>query len=63
MIDQNQLENVKYFNYLDCIITNNARCTYEIKSTNVMGKTAFNSKKTLLICKLNLNIRKIVVKC
>jgi hypothetical protein len=27
MIDQKQLENVEYFNYLDSMITNDARCT------------------------------------
>jgi hypothetical protein len=30
MIDQNQLENGEYFNYLGSIITNDARCTREI---------------------------------
>jgi hypothetical protein len=32
MIDQKQLENVEYFNYLGSMITNDARCTREIKS-------------------------------
>jgi hypothetical protein len=45
MIDQKQLENVKYFNYLSCMITNDARCTREIKSRIAMAKTAFNNKK------------------
>jgi hypothetical protein len=29
MIDQKQLENVEYFNYLGSMITNDARCTRE----------------------------------
>jgi hypothetical protein len=29
-IDQQQLENVEYFNYLGSMITNNARCTHAI---------------------------------
>jgi hypothetical protein len=45
MIDQKQLENVKYFNYLGSI-TNDARCTCEIKSRIAMAKSAFNKKKT-----------------
>jgi hypothetical protein len=32
MIDQMQLENVEYLNYLGSMITNEARCTREIKS-------------------------------
>ena len=31
MNDQKQLDNVEYFNYLGNIITNNARCTWQIK--------------------------------
>jgi hypothetical protein len=44
MIDQKQLENVEYFNYLGNMITNDARCTREIKSRIVMAKAAFNKK-------------------
>jgi hypothetical protein len=47
MIDQKQLENVENFNYLGSMITNDARCTREIKSRITMAKTAFNKKKTL----------------
>ena len=32
MVDQKQLENVKYFNYVGSVITNDASCTREIKS-------------------------------
>jgi hypothetical protein len=38
MIDRKQLENVEYFNYLDSMITNDARCTCEIKSRIAMEK-------------------------
>jgi hypothetical protein len=47
MIDQKQLENVEYFNYLGSMVTNDARCTREIKSKIAMAKAAFNKKKTL----------------
>jgi hypothetical protein len=47
IIDQNQLENVEYFSYLGIMITNDARCTREIKSRIVMAKAAFNKKKNL----------------
>jgi hypothetical protein len=58
MIDKKQLENVEYFNHLGNMITNDARCTGEIKSRIVMGKkTAFNKKKIIFTSKLDLNSR------
>jgi hypothetical protein len=63
MIDQKQLENVEYFNYLGSMITNDPRCTREIKSRIAMAKAAFNKKKTLFTNKLDLNLRKKLVKC
>jgi hypothetical protein len=62
MIDQKQFENVEYFNYLGSMITYDARCTCEIKSTIAMAKAAFN-KKTLFTSKLDLNLSKKLVKC
>jgi hypothetical protein len=62
-IDQNQLENVAYFNYLGSMITNDARCTREIKSRIATAKAAFNKKNTLFTSKLDLNLRKKLVKC
>jgi hypothetical protein len=53
MIDQKQLENVEYFNYLGSLITNGARCTHEIKSRIALAKAAFNKKKTLFTSKLD----------
>jgi hypothetical protein len=63
MMDQKQLGNVEYFNYLGSLITNGARCTRETKSRTVMAKAAFNNKKTLVTSKLDLNLRKKLVKC
>jgi hypothetical protein len=63
MIHQKQLEDVEYFNYLGNTITNGARCTREIKSRIVMAKAAFNEKKNLFTSKLDLNLRKKLVKC
>jgi hypothetical protein len=62
MIDQKQLGNVVYFNYLGSIITNDARCTREIKSRTALAKAAFNKKKKLLNSKLDLNLRTKLVK-
>jgi hypothetical protein len=63
MIDQKQLDNVEYLNYLGSMITNDARCTREIKSRIAMAKAAFNKKKNLFTSKLDLNLRKKLVKC
>jgi hypothetical protein len=43
MTDQKQLKNVEYFIYLDSIITNDAKCTCEIKHRIVMTTTEFNT--------------------
>jgi hypothetical protein len=55
MTEQKQLENVEYFNYLGHMITNDARCTCEMKSRIAMAKAAFNKKKSLLTTKLDFN--------
>ena len=51
------------FKYLGSMLTNDGRCTCEIKSRIVMPKAAFNKKRTLFTSKLDLNIRKKLVKC
>jgi hypothetical protein len=63
MIDQKQLENVEYFNYLGRIMTKDARCTREIKSRIAIAKASFNKKKNLFTSKLDLNLRNKLVKC
>jgi hypothetical protein len=49
MIDQKQLENVDYFNYLGNMVGNDARCTPEIKSRVTMAKAAFRKHCTLSV--------------
>jgi hypothetical protein len=56
------LDNVEYINYLGSLITNDARRTLEVKSRIAMAKAKF-IKKTLFISKLDLNLRKKLVKC
>jgi hypothetical protein len=63
MIDQKKMENVEYLNYLGRMITNDERCTREIKSRIAIAKAAFDKKKTLFTSKLDLNLRKKLVKC
>ena len=63
IIDQKQLENVESFKYLGSILTNDGRCTCEIKCSIAMAKAAFNKKRTLFTSTLDLELRKKLVKC
>jgi hypothetical protein len=54
---------MEYLNYLGSRITNDTRCAREIKSRIALAKAAFNKKKTLFTSKLDLNLRKKLVKC
>jgi hypothetical protein len=49
--------------YLVSVLTNDARCTCEIKSRIAMAIAAFNKKKNLFTSTLDLNLRKKLVKC
>jgi hypothetical protein len=62
-IDQNQLENMKCFKYLGSILTEDGRCTCEIKSRIAMAKAAFSKKKNLFTSKLDVNLKKKLMKC
>jgi hypothetical protein len=61
-IDKKPVGNVEELNYLGSMITNDARCTREIKARIAMAKAAFK-KKTLFTSKLHLELRKKLVKC
>ena len=63
MIDHKQLENVEYFKYLGSILTNDGRCTCEIKCRIAMAKAAFNKNRALFTSTLDLELRKKRVKC
>ena len=62
ILDQKQLENVEYFNYLGSVVTNYAKHTHEMKSRTIMAKATFN-KKALPTSKLSLNLRKKLIMC
>ena len=53
IVDQKQLENVECYKYLGSILTNDGRCTCEIKCSIVMAKAAFNKKRALFISTLD----------
>jgi len=45
------------------MLTNDGRCTYEIKCGTTMAKATFNKKRALFTSTLDLNSRKKLVKC
>jgi hypothetical protein len=45
------------------MVTNDARCTREVKYRIAMTKAAFSNKKTIFASKLDFNLRKKLVKC
>jgi hypothetical protein len=63
MLDQKKMGNVEYFNCLGSIIANGARCTGEIKYRTAMVKGAFIKSKAVFTSKLDLNLRKNLLKC
>jgi len=63
MIDHKQLENVQCFKYLGSMLTNDGRCTCEIKSRIAIAKAAFSKKETPFTSNLDLNLRKKLIKC
>jgi hypothetical protein len=62
MTDQKQVDNLEQFKYLSSMMINEARYTHEIKSGVTMKKSAFNRKKSIFISKLDLDLRKKLVK-
>jgi len=45
------------------MLTNDGRCTREIKSRITMAEAAFSKNKTLFTSKLDFNLRKKLIKC
>jgi hypothetical protein len=45
------------------MLTNDGRCTCEIKSRIAVAKAAFNKKRALFTSKMDLELREKLVKC
>ena len=54
MIEQKLLENVECFKYLGSILTNDGRCTCEIKSRTAHGKSCFQQEEDSLYQQIGL---------
>jgi len=58
------MENVKCFKYLVSMLTEDGKCTCEVKSRIAMAKAAFGKKKkNVFTSKLDVNLRKKLMKC
>jgi len=55
--------NEESFKYLGSMLTNDRRCTCEIKPWIAMAKAAFSKKSALFTSTLDLKLRKKLVKC
>ena len=62
VIDKKQMGNVEFFNYFDSMITNDARCTREIKSRIAVANQCSTGRR-LFTSKLDLNVSKKLVNC
>ena len=61
-IDAQEVEQVKQFKYLGSVISEDGYCDQDLKSRIAMGKNAFMAKKTLLTSRMDLELRKRIVK-
>ena len=61
-IDAQEVEQVEQFKYLGSVISEDGYCDQDLKSRIAMGKNAFMAKKTLLTSRMDLELRKRIVK-
>jgi hypothetical protein len=54
---------MEYFKHLDSTLTNDGRCTCEIKSGIAVANAAFNKKMALFTSKVDVELRRNLVKC
>ena len=54
---------INHFKYLGSVLTRDGYCTREIKMRIAIAKEAFNRKMSLLKSKLNIELKKKLVRC
>ena len=57
------LKEVDHFTYLGNVLTRDVYCTRKIKVRFIIAKEAFNRNISLLTSKLNIKLRKKLVRC
>ena len=62
-VNNRELKEVDHFEYLGSVLTRDGYCTREIKMRIVIAKEALNIIISLLASKLNIELRKKLVRC
>ena len=62
-VNNRELKEFDYFKYLGNVLTRDGYCTKKIKMRIVTAKEAFNRKMSLLTSKLNIELKKKLVRC
>ena len=62
-IEDESVEQVDSFKYLECNISSNLNCCQEVKQRIAMAKEAFNKRRTIFCAYLDKELRKRLAKC
>ena len=62
-VNNRELKEVYHFKYLGSVLTRDGYCTREIKMRIAIVKEAFKRKMSLLTSKLNIELKKKLVRC
>ena len=62
-VSNRELTEVDRFKYLGSVLKRDGYCTREIKMRIAIAKDAFNRKMSLLTSKLNIELRKKLIRC
>ena len=62
-VNNKELKEVDHCKYLGSVLTRDGYCTREIKIRIIIAKEAFNRKMALLTSKLNIELKKKLVRC
>ena len=62
-VNNRELKEIDHFKYLGGVLTRGDYCTKEIKMRITISKEAFNRKKSLLRSKINIELKKKLVRC
>jgi hypothetical protein len=62
-VNNRELKEVDHLKYLGSVLTRDGYCTREIKMRIDIAREAFNRKMSLLTSKLNIELKKKLVRC
>jgi len=62
LIDGQKVEQVNHFKYLGSVISEDGYCEKDVRCRITMAKNAFMEKKKLLTSKLNMDLKKRIIK-